>query len=118
YDFGWVYHGCLIGPPQDAVRMLDGILGGLLSPAARAAMANGRRLGGAISGRPWSEARYGLGLMCGKARGIPVAGHSGAGPFSTCAIYRGPAGTAAAFTTRPSEASAEWAVTRVVAPHP
>ncbi|MEM7491185.1 MAG: serine hydrolase domain-containing protein, partial [Pseudomonadota bacterium] len=115
YDFGWVYHGCLLGPADDAVRMMDAVLGGLLSPTA---LTDGRWLGGGIPGRPWTEARYGLGLMCGDMRGTAVTGHSGGGPFSTCAVYAGPRGIAAAFSRHPSEASAERAVARIVTPSP
>lgn len=116
YDFRWVYHGCLIGPPHDAIRMLDGLLDHVLPPASIATMTDGRPLGGPIPGRPWTTAAYGLGVMCGAMNGAPVIGHSGAGPFSTCALYRGPAGTAAAFSTRPTEASTEWAVARAITP--
>ncbi|UWQ17422.1 beta-lactamase family protein [Jannaschia sp. M317] len=117
YDYGWVYHGCLMGPPGDAARMVAGILDGtLLPPDALRALRRLTPLGGALPGRPWQTANYGLGLMAGEASGLgPVEGHSGGGPFSTCAVYRGPSGqVAAAFATTRSEAAPEWAAVRAL----
>lgn len=106
YDPGWVYHGCLIGPPASAARLVAGILAGPILPSeARAAMREATPVRGA--GSPWIKAGYGLGLMTGlfgagagaegdpegQARGagagaLAVEGHSGGGPGSGCAVYR------------------------------
>jgi CubicO group peptidase (beta-lactamase class C family) len=66
YHPEWVYHGLLIGPPSAAALFLHHLLAGdLLRPDLLAAMHDGHSVGGAISGRPWVTANYGLGLMMG-----------------------------------------------------
>ena len=118
YDFGWVYHGCLIGPPAEAAAMMAAILDGpLLDAGGRAAMNDVRRVGGAIPGRIWTECGYGLGLMSGRAGRVAMTGHSGGGPGATCAVYRTGGRIAAAFSTAPSEAVPERAALRA-APRP
>jgi CubicO group peptidase (beta-lactamase class C family) len=113
YDFDWVYHGCLLGPPAQAAAMMAAILDGtLLSARALAALRRVTPLGGAVARRPWSRHGYGTGLMAGEMRGLPAEGHSGAGPFSTCAVYRIGGRVAAAFSTAPTEAAAERAALR------
>ena len=90
YHPGWVYHGLLVGTPSAAALLLHRLLaGGLLPPALLAAMHARHPVGGAIPGRPWRTAGYGLGLMIGqgKPQGEYV-GHSGGGPGSTAAIYQ------------------------------
>lgn len=92
YNPGWVYPGCLIGTPADAVRVLDALFRGeILAPATLSAMMERHDLGGAISGRPWTACGYGLGLMSGRmgAAGRAI-GHSGAGPHSVNAVYHFP----------------------------
>ncbi len=82
YHPGWVYHGCFMGTPPDAVRVLSRVL-----PVLEGAPVI--TLGGPLKGRPWVETGYGLGVMAGCVEGAGrVVGHSGSGPFSSCAIYR------------------------------
>ncbi|WP_180898308.1 serine hydrolase domain-containing protein [Martelella soudanensis] len=89
YDPNWVYHGCLVGPAEAAVRLLAGIVAGrLFSPALVETMVAAFPLGGLLAGRPWSKTGYGLGVMAGAMRGVGrVVGHTGGGPFSACAVY-------------------------------
>ena len=116
YHPGWVYHRTLIGTAGDAARLLHG-LGGLLPKAAFARMTACRELGGALPDRPWTRHGYGLGLMCGDWGDTRVFGHSGAGPFSSNAVYhcRETGRTAAAFTHGPFEGPAEQTVSKLVA---
>jgi CubicO group peptidase (beta-lactamase class C family) len=90
YDPGWVYHGLLVGPLSSAALFLDRLLAGQLLPdALLREMQTARHLGGAIPGRPWTSAGYGLGLMQGTVdAGLTVAGHTGVGPGSVVAVYR------------------------------
>jgi D-alanyl-D-alanine carboxypeptidase len=89
YDPLWVYHGLLIGPPTDAVMFLARLWAGdIVSPSTLLEMQEARILGGALPGRPWSTAGYGLGLMIGAMEGVGrVVGHSGVGPDSVSALY-------------------------------
>jgi CubicO group peptidase (beta-lactamase class C family) len=93
YDPGWVYHGCLIGPPADAVRLLHAALNGeLLSEASLAGML-GRftLLGGALPGRPATEHGYGMGFMIGRMGDAGrVIGHNGSGPGSVSTVCHFP----------------------------
>ena len=114
YDPRWVYHGCLIGPPPDAARLLHGLFHGeLLAPAAVAAMHERfTRLGDAPAGRPATEVGYGMGLMLGRGgEAGRVFGHSGAGPGSvnTVGFYPdlAPAITVAVFRAGDDEGAAE-----------
>ena len=90
YHPGWVYHGLLVGPPAAAALFLHRLLAGhLLPPDLLAAMLDAYPLGGAVPGRPWTAAGYGLGLMIGQ--GVPpgeYVGHTGGGPGSTSAVYQ------------------------------
>ena len=90
YDPGWVYHGLLVGPLEEAALCLDGLLAGHLLPTPLLqAMQSARVLGGPISGRPWLSPGYGLGLMQGLVKGaLTLSGHTGAGPGSVIAVYR------------------------------
>jgi D-alanyl-D-alanine carboxypeptidase len=118
YDPGWAYHGCLIGPVGEAARVMAEVLGGdLLPAAARAAMAEPFPVGGALPGRPWRRASYGLGLMVGTmaAPGGPpfaVAGHGAGGPGSAGCVFRYPglpgAPTVAVFGALSDPGAAEW----------
>ncbi|TPE52078.1 serine hydrolase domain-containing protein [Amaricoccus solimangrovi] len=92
YHPGWVYHGCLIGSARDAAMLLRGLVSGqLLGAEAWRAMRAPRRLGDAVPGRPWTEHGYGLGLMIGRmGKAGRAIGHSGGGPFGTCAVYHFP----------------------------
>ena len=79
------------------------LAGDLLPADLLSAMRSVHRVGGAVPGRPWRTAGYGLGLMVGQ--GEPpgeYAGHTGGGPGSTSAVYQrldeiGGRRTAAAF---------------------
>ena len=103
YHPGWVYHGLLVGPLHEAARLLDRLLGGSLLPAEfDREMRSAHHVGPAISGRPWREPGYGLGLMIEMAGSDGPVGHTGAGPGTTIAVYRrerdGTPITVAAFT--------------------
>lgn len=90
YDPGWVYHGLLVGPLEDAALCLDRLLvADFLPGSLLQEMQTTRTLGGPIPGRPWVAPGYGLGLMQGKeAGGLTLSGHTGAGPGSVVAVYR------------------------------
>jgi CubicO group peptidase (beta-lactamase class C family) len=114
YDPGWVYHGCLIGPPADAARLLHAVLDGeLLSRASLAQMIDRfTPLGGALPGRPVTERGYGMGFMIGRmGEAGRVIGHNGAGPGSVNAVCHFPdlrrPVTVAVFTDGEDEGAAE-----------
>ena len=89
YHPGWVYHGLLVGPLHEAPQLLDRLLGGsLLAAEFVREMRSAHHVGSAISGRPWREAGYGLGLMIEMAASDGPVGHTGAGPGTTVAVYR------------------------------
>ncbi|MBZ9781546.1 beta-lactamase family protein [Pseudomonas sp. REP124] len=90
YDPGWVYHGLLVGPLDEAALCLDRVLSGtLLPPELRREMQTARPLGGPIPGRPWTTPGYGMGLMRGEeSNGRTLSGHTGVGPGSVVAVYR------------------------------
>lgn len=93
YDPSWVYHGCLIGTPVDAARLLHAVFtGGLLRASSMDEIfARSTTLGGQMAGRPWTSHGYALGLMTGSTSGCGRAwGHTGAGPFSVNAVYHFP----------------------------
>ena len=106
YHPGWVAHGCVMGTPADAMRLLAHILDRF--PRIDAP----HDLGGPVPDRIWARAGYGQGLMSGIAeRAGRAVGHSGGGPFSACAIYAFPdlpgAPVTAAFVPGGNEAPAE-----------
>jgi D-alanyl-D-alanine carboxypeptidase len=119
YHPGWVYHGCLTGTVQDAARVLHGLFSRkLLSTAMLEQMLVRHPVGGAISGRPWTDHGYGLGVMIGSmGESGRAIGHSGGGPFSVNAIYhfsdRDEPITVACFTDAKDEGRAEFQVTRL-----
>lgn len=90
YDPAWVYHGLLIGPLSQAAVFLDRLTSGDLLPTnLLQEMLAARTLGGAIPGRPWVTAGYGLGIMQGSIDGgFTLCGHTGCGPGSVIAVYR------------------------------
>jgi len=114
YDPGWVYHGCLIGTPVDAARLLHALFRGqLLKAGSLRMMLDRHELGGALPGRPWTDCGYGLGLMIGQMADAGHAfGHSGGGPGCVNAVYhfsdRKEPITVASFTDGPHEGSAEF----------
>jgi CubicO group peptidase (beta-lactamase class C family) len=115
YDPRWVYHGCLIGSPVDAARLLHAVLNGeLLSEASLAGMI-GRftPLGGALPGRPVTEQGYGMGFMIGRmGEAGRVIGHNGSGPGSVNVVCHFPdlprPVTVAVFTDGEEEGAAEF----------
>jgi D-alanyl-D-alanine carboxypeptidase len=116
YDPGWVFHGTVIGPVAEAALALHRMTTeGFLSPASRAAMLGWHPVGGALPGRPWLTAGYGLGVMTGTMRGprgpVFLAGHGAAGPGSVGAVYRclgsEPGRTVAAFAAGADEGAVE-----------
>lgn len=118
YDPGWVYHGLLVGPLSEAALFLDRLLGGHLLPdSLLKEMQTARVVGGPIPGRPWVSPGYGLGLMQGVVdEGLTVSGHTGVGPGSVVAVYRGTSGdrtaTCAVFLEGLDEGAAEGEVIR------
>lgn len=90
YDPGWVYHGLLVGPLDEAALCLDRLLAGHLFPESLLReMQTVHALGGPIAGRPWVAPGYGLGLMQGAVEGgLTLSGHTGGGPGSVSAAYR------------------------------
>ncbi len=90
YDPAWVYHGLLIGPISQAAVFLDRLLSSDLLPTNLLhEMLAARALGGAIPGRPWVTAGYGLGVMQGSIDGgLTLCGHTGCGPGSVIAVFR------------------------------
>lgn len=123
YDPGWVYHGLLIGPLSQAALLLDGLLGGdLLSAGLLQTMQDTTTLGGPIPGRPWLAPGYALGLMRGPvAGGLVLAGHTGCGPGSVLAVYRGlmdeRSVSCAAFAETAGEGGVEAAVVEQIRRH-
>lgn len=114
YDPGWVYHGLLTGPLDEAALCLDRLLGGpLLPPELLREMQTARQLGGPIPGRPWATPGYGLGLMQGgESSGRMLSGHTGGGPGSVVAVYRSVEGdrsaSCAVFHTGAEEGAVEF----------
>lgn len=113
YDPRWVYHGCLIGTPMDAAKVLHGLCRGqILQSATLRTMMERHDLGGALPGRPWTACGYGLVLMSGRMGDSGWAiGHSGSGLFCANAVYHFPdlihPITVATFTDGEDEAAAE-----------
>lgn len=126
YHPGWAFHGIVVGPVAEAALALHRLLdGNLLEPATLEQMLTRHPVGGAIEGRPWLTAGYGLGLMMGAMKhpvggeDLHVVGHSAGGPGSCGAVYRAmgtPWGaTAAAFTADQTEARAEFLAVEMLA---
>jgi len=127
YHPGWVYHGTVVGPVAEAALALHRLLtGDLLSPASHAALLDRYHIGGAVDGRPWRTAGYGLGLMTGAMQGpgmvepLEVVGHSAGGPGSVGAVYHALVGgrrrTAAVFAAAgQGEGIAEYEALRLLA---
>jgi D-alanyl-D-alanine carboxypeptidase len=120
YDPRWVYHGCLIGTPIDAVKLLHALFcGQLLRSDTLQTMLARYELGGPMPGRPWTHCGYGLGLMSGRMGEAGRAlGHSGGGPGCVNAVYHFPDGavpvTVAAFTDGQDEGAAEFEAMSIV----
>lgn len=124
YDPRWVYHGCLVGSPTSAAKVLDALFrGAIIKPDSLRAMLQQYDLGGAIPGRPWTRCGYGLGLMSGEMGMAGRAlGHSGAGPFGVNAVYHFPdldmPVTVATFASGVNEGIAEHAAAAIaLRPH-
>jgi CubicO group peptidase (beta-lactamase class C family) len=118
YDPGWVYHGCLVGPLRQAALLLDRLLSGqLLGRDLTATMMERCPVGGTHPGRPWVAPGYGLGLMSGTVDGgALLTGHTGGGPGSVIAVYRGPSPnrTAAAFAPGEDQGAVEQTCVRLL----
>ena len=121
YDPGWAFHGVVIGPVAEAALTLHRIFAdGFLSSASCAAMQSWHPIGGAVPGRPWITAGYGLGLMMGmmQTRRGPMflAGHGAGGPGSVGAVYGVPGAaqgrTVAAFAAGADQGAVEAEVLR------
>ena len=119
YDPGWVYHGLLVGPLEEAALCIDRMLSGeLLPPELLHQMQTARPLGGPIPGRPWALPGYGLGLMQGiEKSGLTLSGHTGSGPGSVVAVYRSVQGVKAASCAVFQKGADEGAVETQVAAH-
>ena len=119
YDPGWVFHGCLIGNPVDAARLLHALLcGKVLRAETLRLMQEAHALGGVLPGRPWTRCGYALGLMAGEMGPAGRAiGHSGGGPHCVNAVYHFPdlavPVTIASFTHGAAEGVAEYAAARM-----
>ena len=114
YDPQWVYHGCLVGTPGDAAKLLHALFRGELieRSSIETMFERSTNLGGAIPGRPWTAPSYALGLMSGSMGKMGRAwGHSGGGPHSSNAVYHFPdllvPVTVATFTNSEEEGPAE-----------
>lgn len=115
YDPRWVYHGCLIGTPVDAARLLHGLFRGeLLQRSSIGAMFERSTVLDEVKpDRPWTKLSYALGLMSGSmGEGGRAWGHSGGGPHSANAVYHFPdldtPVTVATFTNQEAEGPAEF----------
>lgn len=119
YDPGWVYHGLLVGPLAQAALFMDRLLAGQLLPHwLLGEMQTARTLGGPIPGRPWLAPGYGLGLMQSSVDGgLILCGHTGAGPGSVVAVYRGAYGDNTASCAVFSEGCDEGAAEAEVVNH-
>ncbi len=119
YDPRWVFHGCLIGSVSDAALLLHALFQGqLLHGQFLDDMLSRHVIGGTISGRPWTECGYALGLMSGAVgEGGRAIGHSGGGPFSVNAVYHFPDApapiTVACFTSGSDESVAELEAVKI-----
>ncbi|HJP69416.1 MAG TPA: serine hydrolase domain-containing protein, partial [Sphingomicrobium sp.] len=90
YDPQWVYHGCLIGTPVDAAKLLHGIFRGDLLQhfSIETIFERSTIFDEEVPGRPWTKLSYALGLMAGSMGDVGRAwGHSGEGPHSANAVY-------------------------------
>jgi len=119
YHPGWVYHGLVIGPLDQAALLLARLMRSDLLPAALLdAMRDGRAVSASLPtdlARPWRVPGYGLGVMAGvTAHGVRVIGHTGGGLGSAVAVYHAPdarpPATVAAFARDATDAAIETAV--------
>ena len=115
YDPRWVYHGCLIGTPVAAARLLHAVFRGALLSQRSVATLLGRvtPLGGALPGRPVTEQAYALGLMAGCwGQAGRAIGHNGAGPGAVNVVAHFPdlprPVTVAVFTDGEDEGAPEY----------
>jgi CubicO group peptidase (beta-lactamase class C family) len=122
YDPRWVYHGCLIGTPEDAATLLHALFRGnlLRHSSIDVIFERTTTLDDSIPGRPWTKLSYALGLMSGSMGKVGRAwGHSGGGPNSTNAIYHFPdldtPMTVATFSDGVEEGPAEFEALRIAA---
>jgi CubicO group peptidase (beta-lactamase class C family) len=112
YDPAWVYHGCLIGSPPDAARLLDAVMSGALLESPSVLLERQTPLSLPSPSGQWTACGYALGLMTGRMGEAGRAiGHSGAGPGGTAAVYHFPdlgrPVTVAAFSDDPDDRATE-----------
>jgi CubicO group peptidase (beta-lactamase class C family) len=90
YHPGWVYHGLMVGSVTDAAILLERLTAsGVLPAELLTEMFRPLFLSVPIEGRIWTAPGYGLGVMTGQVGSdAAIAGHTGAGPGSTIAVYR------------------------------
>lgn len=87
YDPGWVLHGLLVGPIDEAAKFLHQLLSGaVLGKAMLEQMLNVRLLP-QFRSELWPNPAYGLGIMGAFDGAASPCGHSGVGPASTIAVY-------------------------------
>lgn len=122
YDPRWVYHGCLVGTPVDAAKLLNGVFRGdlLQRSSIDTIFERSTVLDEAVPGRPWTKLGYALGLMSGSMGDVGRAwGHSGSGPHSANAVYHFPdldrPITVATFTNAEAEGPAEFEALSIAA---
>jgi len=115
YDPRWAYHGCLIGPPAEAARLLHALFeDALLPPTVVASMVERfTSLGDAPPGYPGTDIGCGMGLMRGNMGTAGRAfGHGGAGPGGVNAVAHfpdlKPAITVAVFTDGEDDGRVHW----------
>jgi CubicO group peptidase (beta-lactamase class C family) len=109
YHPGWVYHGLMVGPLDEAAVLLSRLMTGTLLPAD---LLEQMRLPHPMGA--WNGPGYGLGLLTGTAAlETRVTGHTGKGPGSVIAVYQGfekaPPVTVAAFSNGDNPAAVEHA---------
>jgi CubicO group peptidase (beta-lactamase class C family) len=127
YHPGWVFHGTLVGPLEEAVVALAAILDTDRPTFDALAGAPVRTpLDPSIAAPPWVDPGYGLGLMIGAMASpddggrIEVIGHSAGGPGSVGAVYAartGPRRVVACFAAGADGAAVEREVARRLAAH-
>lgn len=91
YHPGWVSHGVAAMTVSDACRFVHGLTEDYLPTALLRRMRDALPVSGPMTGRPWVEPSYGLGLMMELNPGPgPYWGHTGGGPGVTPVAYHAP----------------------------
>ncbi|MCG5243008.1 serine hydrolase domain-containing protein [Azospirillum doebereinerae] len=113
YHPGWVAHGVAAMTAADAARFVHGLsMPGYLPAELLVRMRDGLPVNAPMTGRPWVEPGYGLGLMVERdPLAGPYWGHSGGGPGVSAAAYHFPQDqplSVAVLTVGEDVALAEW----------